>query len=177
MNTKKPNYIKTERLTLRPIEIGDLKTIQNYSIDEEWHRYLDFHTNESVKEFVTKAVNSPWKEHARFSILFDNQMVGGVGLYIEMIEKRAEIGYSLSKDYWGLGIVPEAVARVIKYGFEEMELDKIFAQTDLRNVPSQAVMKKMNMKREGIFRKHAISQNKRRDIVYYSILKSEWKRN
>ena len=177
MNTKKPDYIKTERLTLRPIEIGDLETIQNYSLDKEWHRYLDFHTKESVKEFVTKAVNSPWEEHARFSILLDKKMVGGVGLYIEMKEKRAEIGYSLSKDYWGMGIVPEAVTRVLKYGLEVMELEKIFAQTDSRNIPSQAVMKKMNMKKEGIFRKHIISQNKRRDVVYYSILKSEWEKN
>lgn len=91
-----------------------------------------------------------------------------------MKEKRAEIGYSLSKNYWGKGIIPEAVTRVIKYGFEEMKLEKIFAQTDLRNTPSQAVMKKMNMTKEGTFRKHSIAQNKRRDIVYYSILKSEW---
>jgi ribosomal-protein-alanine N-acetyltransferase len=174
MSTKKPNYIKTERLTLRPIEICDLQIIQNYSIDQEWHRFLDFHTKESVKEFVQKAVNSNWEEHARFSILIDNKMVGGVGLYIEMKNKTAEIGYSLSKDHWGMGIIPEAVTRVINYGFEDMKLEKIFAQTDLRNTPSQAVMKKMNMKKEGIFRKHIISQNKRRDVVFYSILKSEW---
>ena len=93
MSTKKPNYIKTERLTLRPIEICDLQIIQNYSIDQEWHRFLDFHTKESVKEFVQKAVNSNWEEHARFSILIDNKMVGGVGLYIEMKNKTAEIGH------------------------------------------------------------------------------------
>ena len=174
MNIKKPKHISSERLILRPIVIEDLEVIQNYSIDTEWHRFLDFHTKESVEEFVTKAVNSPWEEHARFSIMFDNHMVGGVGLYIEMKEKRAEIGYSLSKNYWGKGIIPEAVTRVIKYGFEEMKLEKIFAQTDLRNTPSQAVMKKMNMTNEGTFRKHSIAQNKRRDIVYYSILKSEW---
>jgi ribosomal-protein-alanine N-acetyltransferase len=174
MNIKKPQHIKTKRLTLRPIEIEDLEIIQNYSIDEEWYRYLDFHTKESVEEFVKKAVKSPWEEHARFSILIDKKMIGGVGLYIEMKEKRAEIGYSLSKDYWGKGIIPEAVTRVIKYGFEDLGLEKIFAQTDLRNTPSQEVMKKMGMTKEGIFRKHAIAQNKRRDIIYFSILKSEW---
>tara|TARA_B100001142_G_C14307391_1_gene645329 strand:- start:76 stop:606 length:531 start_codon:yes stop_codon:yes gene_type:complete len=176
MNIKKPEYIQTKRLTLRPIEIQDLEIIQNYSIDKEWHRFLDFHTKESVKEFVTKAINSPWEEHARFSIILDKKMIGGVGLYIEMKEKRAEIGYSLSKNYWGKGIIPEAVARVIEYGFEDLGLEKIFAQTDLRNTPSQGVMKKMGMTKEGIFRKHAIAQNKRRDIIYFSILKSEWKK-
>ncbi len=64
---------------------------------------------------------------------------------------------------------------IIKYGFEDLGLEKIFAQTDLRNKPSQEVMKKMGMTKEGIFRKHAIAQNKRRDIIYFSILKSEWR--
>ena len=67
--------------------------------------------------------------------------------------------------------------RVINYGFEDLELEKIFAQTDLRNLPSQSVMKKMKMTQEALFRKHSIAQNKRRDIVYYSILKSEWEKN
>jgi len=177
MTIIKPSSLNTKRLVLRPIKISDLETMQKYSIDEEWHRFLDFHTKDSVKEFVEKAVNSPWDENARFTILLDNKIIGSVGLYIEMKDKRAEIGYSLSKDYWGMEIVPEAVSRVFKYAFEEIGLEKIIAQTDLRNLPSQSVMKKMSMKKEGVFRKHVISQNTRRDIVFYSILKSEWNKN
>ena len=44
--------IKTNRLLLRTIKIDDLQIIQNYSIDPEWNRFLDFHTKDSVKEFV-----------------------------------------------------------------------------------------------------------------------------
>ena len=57
-----------------------------------------------------------------------------------------------------------------------MELEKIFAQTDSRNIPSQAVMKKMNMKQEALLKKHIISQSTRRDVVFYSILKSDWEK-
>lgn len=174
---EKPKFLETKRLRLRPIQLSDIPVVQKYSLDPEWHRFLDFHTLESVEDFVQKAVNTPWSEHARFSILFEETMVGSVGLYIELKEKRAEIGYSLSKEYWGLGIIPEAVLRVINYGFQDLELEKIFAQTDLRNLPSQSVMKKMKMTQEALFRKHSIAQNKRRDIVYYSILKSEWEKN
>ena len=101
-------------------------------------------------------------------------MIGSIGLYLELKEKRAEIGYSLAKEYWGLGIIPEAVERIFEYGFNEINLEKIFAQTDTRNLPSQSVMKKLNMKQEGVFRKHTIAQNQRRDIVYFSILRDEW---
>ena len=122
---EKPKFLETERLRLRPIQLSDIPVVQKYSLDPEWHRFLDFHTFESVEDFVQKAVNSPWSEHARFSILFEGTMVGSVGLYIELKEKRAEIGYSLSKEYWGLGIIPEAVLRVINYGFQDLELEKI----------------------------------------------------
>ena len=57
-----------------------------------------------------------------------------------------------------------------------MKLEKIFAQTDSLNLPSQSVMKKMNMQQEALLKKHIISQNTRRDVVYYSILKSDWEK-
>ena len=73
MTVDKPKYLKTNRLTLKPIQMSDLETIQKYSTDEEWHRYLDFHTNESVKDFVEKSVNTPWNENVRFSIFLKNK--------------------------------------------------------------------------------------------------------
>ena len=110
-------------------------------------------------------------------INFNKEIIGSVGLYINQKEKRAEVGYSLSKKFWGNGIIPEAVNEIFIYGFNELGLEKIFAQTDLRNLPSQSVMKKMNMIQEGIFKRHVIQKNIRRDVVYYAILKNEWKEN
>ena len=166
--------INTKRLTLRPIQLSDLEVIQKYSLDDEWNRFLDFHTLESVKEFVEKAVYAKWNEIARFTIIYNLQIIGGIGLYIDQKDKRAELGYSLAKEYWGIGIIPEACEEVLNYGFNKLKLEKIFAHTDVRNLPSQSVMKKINMTKEAIFRKHEISKNVRRDIVFYSILKSEW---
>lgn len=166
--------IKTNRLLLRPIKIDDLQIIQNYSIDPEWNRFLDFHTKESVKEFVLKAVYSDWLDIARFTITLNNEVIGGIGLDINQKEKRAELGYSLSKRYWGLGIIPEAAKEVVNYGFNILNIEKIYAQTDLRNLPSQSVMKKLQMNKEGVFRKHVIYKNIRRDVVFYSILKADW---
>ena len=143
MTVDKPKYLKTNRLTLKPIQMSDLETIQKYSTDEEWHRYLDFHTNESVKDFVEKSVNTPWNENARFSIFLKNKMIGGIGLYIEQKDKTAEIGYSLSKNYWGKGIIPEAVEKVFHYGFTKLKLEKIFAQTDLKK-PSFSICYEKN---------------------------------
>ena len=99
-------------------------------------------------------------------------------LYIKdsLIKKYGGHNDQLSKKYWGQGIIPEAVRAVFRYGFMDMKLEKIFAQTDLLNLPSQSVMKKMNMQQEALLKKHIISQNTRRDVVYYSILKSDWEK-
>ena len=67
--------IKTNRLLLRPIKIDDLQIIQNYSIDPEWNRFLDFHTKESVKEFVLISVYSDWHDIARFTITLNNEVI------------------------------------------------------------------------------------------------------
>jgi ribosomal-protein-alanine N-acetyltransferase len=176
MNIYKKPLLKTERLILRPIKLRDLSTIQQYSLEDEFFRFLDFHTKESVKEFVEIAVTSDWNDNARFTITLKSEIIGSVGLYINQKEKIAEIGYSLSQKYWGQGIIPEAVRAVFKYGFTDMKLEKIFAQTDSLNLPSQSVMKKMNMQQEALLKKHIISQNIRRDVVYYSILKSDWEK-
>ena len=177
MNIYKKPLLKTERLILRPIKLRDLSTIQQYSLEDEFFRFLDFHTKESVKEFVELAVISDWKDNARFVITLKSETIGSVGLYINQKEKIAEIGYSLSQKYWGQGIIPEAVRAVFKYGFTDMKLEKIFAQTDSLNLPSQSVMKKMNMQQEALLKKHIVSQNIRRDVVYYSILKSDWEKS
>ena len=173
MNIYKKPLLKTERLILRPIKLRDLSTIQQYSLEDEFFRFLDFHTKESVKEFVEIAVTSDWNDNARFTITLKSEIIGSVGLYINQKEKIAEIGYSLSQKYWGQGIIPEAVRAVFKYGFTDMKLEKIFAQTDSLNLPSQSVMKKMNMQQEALLKKHIVSQNIRRDVVYYSIQKSD----
>ena len=177
MNIYNEPLLKTKRLILRPIKLRDLSIVQKYSLEDEFFRFLDFHTKESVKEFVELAVVSDWNDNARFVITLKSETIGSVGLYINQKEKIAEIGYSLSKKYWGQGIIPEAVRAVFRYGFMDMKLEKIFAQTDLLNLPSQSVMKKMNMQQEALLKKHIISQNTRRDVVYYSILKSDWEKS
>ncbi len=68
MNIYKKPLLKTERLILRPIKLRDLSIIQKYSLEDEFFRFLDFHTKESVKEFVEIAVTSDWNDNARFTI-------------------------------------------------------------------------------------------------------------
>jgi len=91
MNIYNEPLLKTERLVLRPIKLRDLSIVQKYSLEDDFFRFLDFHTKESVKEFVELAVISDWNDNARFVITLKSETIGSVGLYINQKEKIAEI--------------------------------------------------------------------------------------
>ena len=49
---EKPKFLETKRLRLRPIQLSDIPVVQKYSLDPEWHRFLDFHTTEGNGLFL-----------------------------------------------------------------------------------------------------------------------------
>ncbi len=84
---------------------------------------------------------------------------------------RAEIGYDLSPDYWGQGLMPEAIQALIQYGFTEMNLNRIEAMTEKQNRRSQRVLMKLGFQREGLLREYYYRDEVYYDQVQYSVLK------
>jgi RimJ/RimL family protein N-acetyltransferase len=87
---------------------------------------------------------------------------------------RAEFGYWIGKDYWGKNYCTEAVRELIRYGFEQLGLNRIFGQHLARNPGSGRVMEKAGLKHEGRLRQHFRRWEKFEDIDFRSLLKSEW---
>jgi putative acetyltransferase len=89
--------------------------------------------------------------------------------------KARELGYSLAEDYWGLGLMTEAGRAVIDYGFSAMGLYVISIETAPDNLRSQRVIEKLGFKYEGCLRDSYLTiEDKVRDTLVYSILRSEW---
>ena len=166
--------LKTSRLILRPIVLEDFSAVYNYSKDEEWGQYMDPHTLQHVQNLVCNWVTSSWDTSPRFSITLNSKVIGGTGLYIDVENNIAEIGYSLAKDYWGKGYVTEATTEVIRWGFEELKLYKIFAKANAENFRSLNVMKKLGMNQEALLKGHNLIRGKRKDEVLFAILKDDW---
>ena len=143
-------------------------------MDDDWSRHFDPSTVEYVESFVAQKVLAPWDEDPRFSVLLDAKVIGGVGLTIDKRSNIAELGYLIAKAHWGKGIMTEATLRVVRWGFEELGLDKIFAHADVLNVGSWRVMEKLGMTRERLFRGHSLARRVRLDDVYYGLLREEW---
>ncbi|OLP64726.1 hypothetical protein BACPU_23160 [Bacillus pumilus] len=71
------------------------------------------------------------------SLKGDSTIIGSCGfLNLKKQHRRAEIGYELHHDYWRKGIMSEAIAAVLRYGFQEMNLNRIEAIIDPGNTSS-----------------------------------------
>jgi RimJ/RimL family protein N-acetyltransferase len=99
--------------------------------------------------------------------------MGAVSIHREP-DSRAELGYWLGVPYWNQGYMSEAVRRMIQYGFEHMQLNRVFARYLMTNPASGRVMQKAGMTYEGVMRKHTRKGDQFHDLAYYSILRSEF---
>jgi RimJ/RimL family protein N-acetyltransferase len=103
----------------------------------------------------------------------DGRLCGGVGLHPETPHHHAELGYWIGVPYWGNGYATEAAKAVVRYGFEHLKLNRIFAHHFKHNPASGKVLRKIGMKHEGCMRQHVLKWGQFVDLELYSILRQE----
>jgi RimJ/RimL family protein N-acetyltransferase len=120
-----------------------------------------------------------WREMtgAWFAIVVSEtgKLVGAIGLMIKAEHRRAELGYWIAKDHWGLGYATEASRAIIDFGFGTLGLHCIHARHFVRNPASGRVLRKLGLRQEGIERDAVIKWDRHESIVLYSILEAEWR--
>ncbi|MDQ2747507.1 MAG: GNAT family N-acetyltransferase [Acidobacteriota bacterium] len=164
---------ETERLFLRPMNDGDVDAIYVLRNDAEMMRYIREPQNSraDVANWVN-LVSSRWQtERIGLCAVLDrasNQLIGWCGLWRLPESGEIEVGYAIAVDFQSKGLASEAAARCLKYGFEELNLDKIVAVARPENVASCRVMEKIGMTYDGIGRFYD------RDLAHYSILKKDF---
>ena len=115
------------------------------------------------------------KMEVSFVIFFKEMAVGRVGLHhLNWQNKIGAIGYWLSKNAQGHGIIVQSCKWLINYGFHELGLHRIEIKAAVENTKSQAIPLKLNFKKEGILRQAELVNGEFIDLVLYSILSSEW---
>ncbi|MBR7552692.1 GNAT family N-acetyltransferase [Allobacillus sp. GCM10007491] len=173
--------LETERLILRKITYHDVEAIFAYGSKEEVSQTVtwDAHrTIEDSKAFVDFVLNqyrkgqiAPWGIEHKESGAF----IGTIDFVSWQPQHRtAEIGYVLSPDYWGKGLATEAATKLIRFGFEQMDLIRIQAKCFANNRGSERVMQKVGMTYEGTLRKRMYIKGAHQDLKMYSILKEEY---
>lgn len=115
------------------------------------------------------------KKEVSFVIITNGAAIGRIGLHhLNLQNRNAAIGYWLTKDWQGKGIITRSCKNLLTYGFEELGLHRIEIKAAVGNLKSQAIPKKLNFKKEGILREAECVNGKFLDLVLYSVLKDEW---
>ncbi len=175
--------IETERLILREFELSDANEVQrlvgDWAVAETLigmpHPYGD-----GIAEVWIESLKKDYAvgEIVNFAVCEKESgaLVGSLGLKeIKEEHQRAELGYWIGKEFWNRGYCTEAGQAAIKYGFEVLGLNRIFAHFLVWNPSSGRVMSKLGMKPEGVLRQHIAGRDGAfEDFSIYGILKKEW---
>lgn len=173
--------IETERILLRKMSLKDAKDMFEYAQDSQASKYTGWYTHNSIQDtklFLQYTINN-YKNNqlSNWGIVqkAEQKFIGTAGFVDWNIEHaKAEIGYTLSRKYWGKGYMTEVVNAIIYFGFRTMMLNRIEARCVIENIASARVMEKVGMKYEGILRGCMFMKGKYRDLKMYSILKEEF---
>jgi RimJ/RimL family protein N-acetyltransferase len=100
--------------------------------------------------------------------------IGGIGLTVDRRFDRAEAGYWLGRPYWGQGLMSEALAALLQFGFTELGLNKIYATHIAGNPASGRVMLKNGMVKEGELVQHTRRDGQFHDLWQYRLTRAEY---
>lgn len=173
--------LETERTFLRPITYGDLDEMYHYCAVPAVSEYTtwDAHqSKEDTKAFIDFVMSQyeadklgPWGIEDKQT----KKLIGSCNyLGCDSNSMRVELGYVLSNEYWGRGIMTEVVSRIIQFGFEDIGLERIQAKCMVNNIGSAKVMEKAGMKFEGILRNFMRLKNELQDLKMYAMTREDF---
>jgi ribosomal-protein-alanine N-acetyltransferase len=163
-------------IKLRPWHINDLNTLVKIANNPNIAKYMADvfpypYTEEKGITFINFTKEN--KGVSIFAITLNNIPIGSIGLHLQsdILRKNAEIGYWLSEEYWKKGITLTAINEIVKYGFNNLDIVRIFARVFGNNTPSQKLITKAGFTLEAKFEKTIYKNGEYLDELIYAIRK------
>ena len=163
---------------LRPWREGDEDSLVRHANNRHiWNNVRDFfphpYTPRDANSWVR--ANKSYQKPTNLAIEINGQAVGNIGFTVkdDIYRYNAEIGYWLSEEYWGRGIMKQALPLMTGYIFQNFEVNRIFACVLEGNTASMRVLQSAGYLREAIQRKAAIKNNMYLDEHIFAILRAD----
>lgn len=174
--------LETKRLILnKPSENDRAELIQNMNSTPEISENtlsIPFPYTDEHADFWFNIINDGFKNKDAFIFAIRQKanlkLIGAVGLHLTKKDQKAEVGYWLAKVFWNKGYTSEALQAAIRFGFQELNLNKIYASHYTHNPSSGRVMEKCGMKKEGILKQEIFKNGKFLDLNRFAILKNQY---
>ena len=170
----------TDRLTLRKLLPSDAAGVQVFRGDSRVQRYNGpvLQDLEEVQSLIGE-LDAEFNTQAGISwaVTFtDIDEVLGLFSFHDWnkYHRRAEVGYDLARAYWGQRIASEALREIVRFGFEQMNLNRIYAGTIADNHESVRLLERLGFQREGTRRKHSWEEDGMfHDSAMFGLLRDE----
>ena len=167
---------------IRKWELSDAKdlaaALSNRKVQDNLRDGLPYpYTEQDGKEFISAMLSADENETFAFAITVNNMVIGSIGIFRQgnIHRQTAELGYYIAEEYWGKGIMTEAVKQICEYVFGNSDIIRIYAEPFAYNIASCRVLEKAGFQYEGTLRSNAVKNSKVIDMKMYSLLKEEIK--
>lgn len=165
---------------IRKWKLSDAKdlasVISNKKIQDNLRDGLPYpYTEQDATDYISAMLSEDENETFAFAITTDNKAIGSIGAFRQKnIHKHtAEIGYYIAEEYWGKGLMTEAVKQICSYIFDKSNIVRIYAEPFSYNKASCRVLEKAGFLYEGTLRSNAIKNGKTIDMLMHSRLKTD----
>ena len=171
----------TSRLLLGAFEAGDAAELQRLASDREIadttvsipHPYELDHALAWIGHQRRESVRGRTTNFA-VRLLPGPRLIGCAGLRdIDQEHSQAELGFWIGREWWGHKYAREAAAAVVRFGFEQLGLNRIYAHHMARNPAAGQVLLHIGMQREGLLRERVRKWGVYEDVIVYAILRED----
>jgi ribosomal-protein-alanine N-acetyltransferase len=177
--------LTTERLLLRDFDEHDWRPTLHYQSDSEFLRYnhwtkrTELDVRSLIRTFMDWSREQPRKRFQLAIVLKENnQLIGNCGLRMAYAQARiADLGYELDRRYWGKGYATEAAYALLTFGFEQLQLHRIWAYCVVENTASAHVLEKIGMRYEGCQVESEWMKGRWWTTLFYAMLDREWQQS
>lgn len=174
--------LENERARLEPLTEKHFYLLLPIALEREIWEFAsaDVRNEIDFRRYFNKALQERTEGKSYPFVIYDKQAncYAGSTRYanISMPDKRLEIGWTWYKPLLQrTGINKACKSLLLNFGFDKLELNRIELKTSQLNIKSQGAMLKIGAVKEGVLRKHTISENGTvRDTVYFSFIKEDW---
>jgi [ribosomal protein S5]-alanine N-acetyltransferase len=176
-----PPILHTARLTLRPLGEGDgpalFAIFSDPAVVRYWSRSAWTDMAQAEAMLAAAAEDYAGGTGLRYGIVVSatGELVGVASLFaFNRDNRRCELGYVLGSRHWGRGYVSEALVPVLDHAFGALDMNRIEADIDPRNIASQRVLEKLAFRREGFMPERWIVHGETADTAFYGLIKRYW---
>ncbi|MCM1385996.1 MAG: GNAT family N-acetyltransferase [Bacillus sp. (in: Bacteria)] len=163
---------------IRKWELSDAKelaaALSNKKVQDNLRNGLPYpYTEQDGKDYISAMLSADENETFAFAITADDKVVGSIGVFRqENIHKQtAELGYYIAEEYWGRGIMTEAVKQICAYVFDKSDIIRIYAEPFAHNDASCRVLEKAGFQYEGTLRSNAVKNDRVVDMKMYALVR------